>query len=111
MDHQPPVHQPDTSIQLNGQGSRLQQSQDIIYRFLLNIVRQWPPEMVLQEFKNLFIYQTEVAKPEVLQALYKIVFENDETEFRNTLKRSCYILINNWDATRRRKSIQDLIQA
>lgn len=111
MDHQPTVHQRDTSIQLSGQGSPLQQSQDIIYRFLLNIVRQWPPEMVLQEFKNLFIYQTEVAKQEVLQALYKIVFENDEAEFRNTLKRSCYILINNWDATRRRKSIQDLIEA
>lgn len=111
MDHQPPVHQRDTSIQLNGQGSHLQQSQDVIYRFLLNIVRQWPPEMVLQEFKNLFIYQTEVAKQEVIQALYKIVFENDETEFRNTLKRSCYILINNWDATRRRKWIQDLIEA
>lgn len=111
MDHQPTVHQQDTSIQLSGQGSRLQKSQDIIYRFLLNIVRQWPAEIVLQEFKNLFIYQIEVAKPEVLQALYKIVFENDETEFRNTLKRSCYILINNWDATRRRKSIQDLIEA
>jgi len=111
MDHQPSVHQRDTSIQLNGQGSRLQQSQDIIYRFLLNVVRQWPPEIVLQEFKNLFIYQTEIAKQEVTQALYKIVFENDETEFRNTLKRSCYILINNWDATRRRKSIQDLIEA
>lgn len=111
MDHQPPVHQQDTSIQLNGQGSHLQKSQDIIYRFLLNIVRQWPPEMVLQEFKNLFIYQTEVAKQEVIQALYKIVFENDEIEFRNTLKRSCYILINNWDATRRRKWIQDLIEA
>lgn len=111
MDHQPPVHQRDTSIQLNGQGSHLQKSQDIIYGFLLNIVRQWPPEMVLQEFKNLFIYQTEVAKQEVIQALYKIVFDNDEIEFRNTLKRSCYILINNWDATRRRKWIQDLIEA
>lgn len=111
MNHQPSVHDRDTSIQLNSQGSRLQRSQDIIYRFLLNIVRQWPPEMVLQEFKNLFIYQTEVAKQEVIQALYKIVFENNETEFRNTLKRSCYILINNWDATRRRKSIQELIEA
>ncbi|MGA9379299.1 MAG: hypothetical protein WBV73_11070 [Phormidium sp.] len=111
MDNQPPVHRRDTSIQLNGQGSRLQQSQDIIYRFLLNIVRQWPPEIVLQEFKNLFIYQTEVTRQEVSQALYKIVFENDETEFRNTLKRACYILVNNWDASRKRKSIQDLIEA
>lgn len=111
MDHQHPVHQRDTSIQLNGRGSRLQQSQSIIYSFLLNIVRQWPPEIVLQEFKNLFIYQSEVAKQEVMQALYKIVFENDESEFRNTLKRSCYILINNWDASRKRKAIQDLIEA
>ncbi|MFB2837548.1 hypothetical protein [Floridanema evergladense] len=111
MNHQPSVQKQDNSIQLDSQGSRLQQSQDIIYRFLLNIVRQWPPEMVLQEFKNLFIYQTEVASQEAIQALYKIVFENDETEFRNTLKRACYILINNWDAIRKRRAIQDLIEA
>jgi hypothetical protein len=110
MDYQPTVHQQDTAIQLNGQGSPLQQSQDIIYKFLLDIVRQWPPEMVLQEFKNLFIFQTEVAKQDVIQALYKIVFENDESEFRNTLKRSCYILINNWEASRKRTSIKDLIE-
>jgi len=111
MDYQPTVHQRDTLIQLNGQGSKLQQSQDVIYQFLLEIVRHWSPEIVLQEFKNLFIYQTQVAKPEVLQALYKIIFDNDETEFRNTLKRSCYILINNWDAIRQRKPIQELIEA
>lgn len=110
MDHLPTVHQRDTLIQLNQQNLPLQQSQDIIYKFLLDIVRQWSPEIVLQEFKNLFIYQAEVSKPEALQAVYKILFDNDELEFRNTLKRSCYILINNWDAIRRRKPIQDLIE-
>ncbi|XHX80318.1 MAG: hypothetical protein RBJ76_10430 [Stenomitos frigidus ULC029] len=45
-----------------------------------------------------------------MQALYEIVFSNNEEEFRNTLKRCCYILVNNWDASRNYKPIQDLIQ-
>ncbi|MFB2919641.1 hypothetical protein [Aerosakkonema funiforme] len=104
------VHQADTLIQLNRQGSGLDKFQGIIYKFLLAIVKESPPEAVLREFRNLFIYQVGCANPEALNALYKIIFEKNEEEFRNTLKRSCYILINNWDASRNHKAIQELIQ-
>ena len=37
-------------------------------------------------------------------------FENkEEDDFHYTLKRSCYILINNWETNRQYQYIQDLI--
>lgn len=106
----PTVSQTDTHIQLNQKSSHLNQFQELIYKFLLAIVKEWPPETVLREFKNLFIYQVGCANPAALDALYKIIFERNEQEFKNTLKRCCYILINNWDAARHHKPIQELIQ-
>jgi hypothetical protein len=89
----------------------LHRSQQIIYQFLLEIVKKWPPEEVLLEFKRLFLYHVDSVNAAAINALYDIVFNDDEAEFRNTVKRSCYILVNNWDAARRYKSIQDLVFA
>lgn len=91
-------------------GRNIQQAQDCIYEFLLNIVRKWPPEEVLLEFKRLFIFHTDSISTGALQAIYEIVFSNNQEEFRHTLKRCCYILVNNWDASRNYKPIQELIQ-
>ncbi|MBD2015409.1 pentapeptide repeat-containing protein [Microcoleus sp. FACHB-53] len=88
----------------------LQQSQDLIYKSLKSLVNSQPPETVLLEFKNLFISGDSSLNPEGLQALYKIILNNDEQEFKNTLKRSCYILINNWASQRKFGFIQELIQ-
>ena len=90
--------------------ANLQQSQDLIYKSLKSLVNSQPPETVLLEFKNLFISGDSSINPEGLQALYRIILNNDEEEFKNTLKRSCYILINNWAAQRKFGSIQELIQ-
>lgn len=103
-----PQNQP--PIRLTKTGRNIQQSQDTIYRFLLEIVRKWPPEEVLLEFKRLFIYHVDSVSSDVLQAVYDIVFANNEEDFRNTLKRCCYILVNNWDASRNYKPIKELIQ-
>ncbi len=86
------------------------QAQQIIYDFLLSIVRTLPPEAVLDEFQHLFIQQVTSSNPEVFRALSEIAFANNEEEFRNTLKRSCYILVNNWEAARQHKPIQKLVQ-
>jgi hypothetical protein len=99
------------TIRLTRLGRNIQNSQEAIYCFLLEVVKKWPPEEVLLEFKRLFIYHVDSVSTEAMQALYEIVFSNNEEEFRNTLKRSCYILINNWDATRNYKPIQELVQA
>jgi hypothetical protein len=85
-------------------------AQETIYNFLLEIVKEWSPEEVLEEFKHLFIHHTNTISSVTLPSLYEIVFANEEQEFRNTVKRSCYILINNWDMTRNHKYIQELIQ-
>jgi hypothetical protein len=92
------------------QGVNIQQSQEAVYNFLLEIVKKWPPEEVLLEFKRLFIYHVDSISLEAIQAVYDIVFSNNQEDFRNTLKRSCYILINNWDASRNYKPIRELIQ-
>jgi hypothetical protein len=89
----------------------LQIAQQTIYQFLLEIVKKWPPEEVLLEFKRLFLYHVDSMNSEAVNALYEIVFHDNEVEFRNTIKRACYILVNNWDANRRTKPIQDLISS
>jgi hypothetical protein len=91
-------------------GRSIYQAQETIYQFLLDIVKKWPPEEVLLEFKRLFVYHVESVSSDALQSIYEIVFSNNEQEFRHTLKRCCYILINNWDATRNYKPIQELVQ-
>ncbi len=103
------AHQNETPIRLNRLSRNIQQAQDTVYNFLLGIVNKWPPEEVLLEFKRLFIYHVDSISAEAMQAIYDIVFSNNEEEFRNTLKRCCYILVNNWDATRNYKPIQELV--
>jgi hypothetical protein len=92
----------------------LPKAQEAIYEFLLEIVRIWTPEDVLKEFKHLFIHPSIHPSHElstsVLPHLYNIVSANQEQEFTHTLKRSCYILINNWDISRNHEAIQNLIQ-
>ncbi len=106
----PTVNQTNTLVQKNVESSRLQPFQETIYQFLLMIVKQWPAQDVLREFKHLFIYQVGCSNQDALNGLYQIILDKNEQEFRNTLKRCCYILVNNWDATRQHQPIQELIQ-
>jgi hypothetical protein len=89
----------------------VQLAQNTIYGFLLDIVKKWPPEEVLLEFKRLFLYHVDGVSSAAIDAVYALVFANHEQEFRNTLKRSCYILVNNWDASRKVQPIRDLLAA
>jgi hypothetical protein len=87
------------------------QAQQAIYDFLLDIVKRWTPEAVLPEFKRLFFGQVDRAPSIALDAVYELVWANDQVEFCYTLKRCCYILVNNWDATRQISAIKDLVAA
>ncbi|MFB2875311.1 hypothetical protein [Floridanema aerugineum] len=99
-----------SSPELNRQARRsLQEDQQTIYNFLFKLVRRSSPEVVLQEFRKMFIEPVYKLNSEPLQALYRIVLANNETEFINTLKRCCYILINNWDSTRQHQAIRHLV--
>ncbi|MCY6493317.1 hypothetical protein [Leptolyngbya sp. GGD] len=89
----------------------IHQAQETLYRFLLEVVKQWPPEEVLLEFKRLFFYLGDTATSGAAQAVHQLVISNNQVAFKNTLKRACYILVNNWDAARQYKSIQELVRS
>jgi hypothetical protein len=91
-------------------GITVPQAQQVIYDFLLEIVKHWEPEAVLDEFRHLFIHHDDSVSSETLPAIHIILFANKEQEFRNTIKRSCYILVNNWELARQFEAIQKLIQ-
>lgn len=101
------------SMESNEYGARpglsLAQAQQVIYDFLLEIVKIWHPQDVLEEFRHLFVHHTDSVSSQTLPALHVILFANNETEFRNTIKRCCYILVNNWEVARQFDAIQDLV--
>lgn len=89
--------------------SSLQAVQESLYSFLIQLVNIYPPDEALIEFKQLFIKCLEHGDLCAVPVIQKIVEFNDQGEFHYTLKRSCYILINNWATRRKYKYIQELI--
>lgn len=103
-------HQTESHLKSKKLGLSPQQAQEIIYQFLLQLVRQQPPAKVLQEFKQLFLdYENSEENAKVFQAVSALIFNNNESEFTHTLKRSCYILINNWETSRNHSTIKELV--
>lgn len=96
---------PEPQLELN-----VAQAQQIIFNYLLGIVHRWSPDDVLSAFSQLFIEHAGSTTSERGRALQAILLANDEREFRNTLKRSCYILVNNWELARQFEAIQALVQ-
>lgn len=94
----------------NQQSRNIEQAQESIYNFLLDIVKQWSAEVVLQEFIWLFIQQDNSANLDSVQAINELIAWNNESEFYSTLKRCCYILINNWKANKKEKYIYQLVE-
>lgn len=87
----------------------LSQAQDLICQFFLEQIKQHSPELVLQEFKHLFIEPTGALNSMHRQALNLIISSGSEEIFLTTLKRSIYILVNNWNTERQAKHIQQLV--
>jgi hypothetical protein len=96
-----------TADRIYSQG--IEQAQQRIYEFFLEIVRRKSPDEVLADFKNLFVNFSESHNPEITEALDQILTAYNEKEFFYTLRRCCYILINNWTVSNNRLSIQSLI--
>lgn len=83
---------------------------EIICNFFLEKVKKELPEKVLKEFEAIFISGSKKVTSAPHEAIRKIIISNQEITFKKTLKRSCYILINNWSAVRDYQSIQKLLQ-
>ena len=109
VDRLPSIQGKKHLLDLNHRGLDVQVAQDRVYQFFVEIVQNLEPEDVLQEFNHLFINCLNSANSDSELGIYQIFVGSNEPEFRNTLKRTCYILINNWENHRKYKYIQKLI--
>jgi hypothetical protein len=85
-------------------------SQDTICNFFVANMKKESPDWIIEQFDCLFIDPRKAVAPKVHHALYAIVSLNKEEIFRNTVNRCCYILINNWNASRDSHSIEKILQ-
>ncbi|MGB3535120.1 MAG: pentapeptide repeat-containing protein [Microcoleaceae cyanobacterium] len=102
--------QPESFISNYNQIQDIEVAQEVIYDFFIEVVKQWHPDAVLDEFENLFfLIQSDEENEEITHALNRIVFDEKEDVFVNTIKRVCYILVNNWYINRDQHSIRTLL--
>lgn len=94
---------------LRSWGQDIQQVQEVIYQHLLVWVRCGAPEAVIAEFDQLFLHNLDSSSEDALHAVYRLALIGDEPAFRATLKRACYIAINNWAKIREYQAIADLV--
>ena len=94
----------------SAQNFSLPQAQELICQFFLQELKQHSPESILQTFKHLFIEPTEVVKSTLSEAVVLIIASGSEETFIYTLKRSIYILVNNWSSARQQQYVQQLVQ-
>ncbi|MEH2207074.1 MAG: hypothetical protein V7K53_23875 [Nostoc sp.] len=87
----------------------VQTAQEEVYSFFVEIVKKLPPEDVLREFKGLFIDGLDSEYSDSIPGIYSVFLDDNEEELYNTLKRCCYIIVNNWKTNRKDKYIQDLV--
>ncbi len=88
----------------------LEQSQESVYHFILSLIEQDNPEGVLREFRSLFLlFHTTPYNRVAREALSRLLLSNNEQGFLYLLKRSCYILVNNWSTKRYDSYILQLI--
>ncbi|MFH7026152.1 MAG: hypothetical protein ACHBN1_12280 [Heteroscytonema crispum UTEX LB 1556] len=97
-------------VKSNSKQLNVQIAQERIYTFLVEVVKKSPPEDVLREFKDLFIDCLDSVNSDSAPGIYGLFWDNNEQEFRNTLKRCCYIIVNNWESNRKHKYIQELVE-
>ncbi|MHC5856819.1 hypothetical protein [Nostoc sp.] len=93
----------------NSQQITVQIAQEEVYSFFVEIVKKLPPEDVLREFKGLFIDGLDSEDSDYIPGIYSIFLDDNEQELYNTLKRCCYIIVNNWKTNRKDKYIQELV--
>jgi hypothetical protein len=87
----------------------LQNVQEKIYQFLVEIVQTLTPDDVLREFKSLFIDCLYSDNSDILPEIYRFFITSKEQEFKHTITRCCYIIINNWERSRKYKHIEKLV--
>ncbi|MEH2346696.1 MAG: hypothetical protein V7K55_01595 [Nostoc sp.] len=87
----------------------VQIAQEEVYSFFMEITKKLSPEDVLREFQGLFIHGLDSENSDYIPGIYSIFLDDNEQELHNTLKRCCYIIVNNWKTNRKDKYIQELV--
>ncbi|MBD2509234.1 hypothetical protein H6G91_18380 [Nostoc muscorum FACHB-395] len=97
------------SVTSNSSQINVQIAQEEVYSFFVEIVKKLSPDDVLREFKGLFIDGLDSEESDYIPGIYSIFLDDNEQELCNTLKRCCYIIVNNWKTNRKDKYIQELV--
>jgi hypothetical protein len=93
----------------NSRQLNVQIAQEEVYSFFIEIVNKMSPNDVLRKFKAFFLDGLDSSYSHSIPRIYNIFLEHNEHEFRNTLKRCIYIIINTWKTNRKDKYIQELV--
>ena len=101
---------PQATAQLKNSELTVSAAQEIIYKFFIYHIKNSASEVVLQQFKKIFIELITPVNPKLIQALYTIVEFDSQLEFNNLFIRCCYILLNNWITHRKYELARDLIK-
>lgn len=96
-------------ITSNSRQVSVQIAQEEVYSFFIRIVNTMSPDEVLCEFKAFFIDGLDLEYSHSVPEIYHLFLNDKEQEFRNTLKRCIYIIINTWKTNRKDKYIQELV--
>lgn len=88
----------------------LRRSQEVIYAYFLRLVKFCTPEEATQKFHRTLIQHVVTEDNDVFRAVEELLFTNHIEEFKFTLTRCCYILINNWLASNNADAIAGLVQ-
>lgn len=88
----------------------LEDAQEIIYDCLLTSVQTEEPEEALKLFNAIFLSNSGNFCDSYFLAIQEIAFGNQESVYRSTLKRACYILLNNWETGRKYPFMVQLVK-
>jgi uncharacterized protein YjbI with pentapeptide repeats len=103
-------HQQSASTDTRSTKLTLREAQDAICSYILKYVKTADAEEVLEHFYQLFIAAPDTIVSEMSEPLHALISYQNEEEFINTLKRCCYIMINNWHANRDYHSAVGIIE-
>ncbi|CDM92405.1 MULTISPECIES: pentapeptide repeat-containing protein [Limnospira] len=83
--------------------------QEKIYQYFIERVKQEKPDEVLAKFEALFLKFAGPIDREIKQSFQYLIAKNQQQKFQELIKRTCYILINNWYVGRYSECVQKLI--
>jgi len=83
--------------------------EEIICQYFLKKVEEETPKWMFNEFDCLFILGAKVSNKTIQKYLDKLIQSEEQDIFIHTLKRCCFVLLNNWKTIRNYQYCEKLI--